>query len=270
MESLFRTSILSSIDSALLRYPVVKTIIFGAGGHARVVSDLLSCTGASVFGFIDEAPTCDTLEGLPVLDARDPVWLTLADFRFVIAIGDNQVRASIFERLLSRGGFPLTAIHPKATVSNRASIGPGTVLMAGAIVNPGVRVGANVILKTCCSVDHDGIIGDHSHLCPGVHLAGTVLMTQALVNPGARIGMKSILNRCYSGNHGFMAAHPVHLRPDVRDRHPPPLQERYSPDGRGRRTCWGQDGGRAGGITNLGIHRGSKCSKALANWIARY
>lgn len=177
-----------------------RIIIFGAGGHARVVSELISCTGASIFGFVDETPACRTLDGRPVLDAQDPVWLTLADFQFVVAIGDNQVRASIFRRLLGRGGRALTAIHPQATVSSRASIGPGTVVMAGAIVNPGARIGSNCILNTGCSVDHDCVVGDHAHLCPGVRLAGTVrigehtmLGTGSCVTPGRTIGSGTLV-----------------------------------------------------------------------------
>lgn len=179
---------------------VAPTFIYGAGGHARVVLDALRWSGVSICGCVDEHRRVETLDGLPVLDAQDPVWLTLADFQFVVAIGDNQVRASIFRRLLGRGGRALTAIHPKATVSNRASIGPGTVVMAGAIVNPGARIGSNCILNTGCSVDHDCLIGDHAHLCPGVRLAGTVrigehtlLGTGSCVIPGRTIGSGTLV-----------------------------------------------------------------------------
>ena len=172
-----------------------KIFIFGAGGHARVISDLLNCAGVSVYGFIDDTPASRILDGLPLLSSTDPVWLSLTDFQFVVAIGDNRIRASIFERLVRRGGSPLTVLHPNSIVSKSAIIGPGTVVMAGAIVNSGAEVGTNCILNTGCSVDHDCQLEDHVHLCPGVRLAGnvrvgthTMLGTGCCVVPGQNIG----------------------------------------------------------------------------------
>ena len=176
------------------------TIIFGAGGHARVVLDALYSATVSVLAFVDEHRRVESLDGVPVLGAEDPVWVGMARFHFVVAIGDNRIRASIFERLASRGGTPLTVVHPNAVVSSRASFGPGTVVMAGAIVNPGAKIGANCILNTGCSVDHDCVVGDHVHLCPGVRLAGTVrigehtlLGTGSCVTPGRSIGSGTLV-----------------------------------------------------------------------------
>ena len=175
-------------------------IIMGAGGHSSVVLDALLCAGVPVFGFVDEHVRVQSIESLPVMGADDPRWLGMPEFQFVVAIGDNRVRAAIFERLLQRGGTPLTVVHPQAVVSRRSSIGPGTVVMAGAIVNPGAQIGANCILNTGCSVDHDCVVGDHVHLCPGVRLAGTVrigkhtlLGTGSCVTPGRSIGSGTLV-----------------------------------------------------------------------------
>lgn len=175
-------------------------IIFGAGGHARVILDALSTSGASVHAFVDDHPRVEELDGLPVWNAEDAAWLGLSRFEFVVAIGDNRSRASVFQRLLTRGGTPLTVLHTKAVVSKRASIGPGTVVMAGAIVNPGAQIGANCILNTGCSVDHDCAVADNVHLCPGVRLAGmvqigayTMLGTGACVTPQRCVGAGSLV-----------------------------------------------------------------------------
>ncbi len=177
-----------------------KTVIFGAGGHARVISDIFNYLAVPVFGFIDDAPSFLQLDGLPVYSSTDPVWVKLMEFNFIVAIGDNRVRASIFKRLIVKGGVPITVVHPSAVVSKRALIGPGSVVMAGAIVNPGATVGVNCILNTGCSVDHDCILGDHVHLCPGVRLAGnvsvgsqTMLGTGCCVAPGQNIGSNSLI-----------------------------------------------------------------------------
>lgn len=177
-----------------------KTVIFGAGGHARVISDIFNCLGVPVFGFVDDSPSFVELDGFPVYSSTDPVWVKLMDFNFVVAIGDNLVRASIFKRLIVKGGVPITVVHPSAVVSKRALIGPGSVVMAGAIVNPGATVGANCILNTSCSVDHDCFLEDHVHLCPGVRLAGnvrvgsqTMLGTGCCVAPGRNIGSNALI-----------------------------------------------------------------------------
>ena len=165
-----------------------------------MISDLLSCAGLSPFGFIDDVSASRTLDGLPVLNSSDPAWLSLINFQFVVAIGDNRIRASIFERLITRGGTPLTVLHPNSIVSKRSKIGPGTVVMAGAIVNSGAEVGTNCILNTGSSVDHDCRLGNHVHLCPGVRLAGSVLVgthtmlgTGCCVAPGMNIGSGTIV-----------------------------------------------------------------------------
>lgn len=174
---------------------MMPTIIFGAGGHARVVLDMLRSSGFTPLCLVEDLRRHESLDGLQVLSADDPAWLGLASFRFVVAIGDNLVRANVFDRLIARGGLPQSVIHPHATVSTRSSIGPGSVVMAGAVVNPGACIGKNCIMNTGCSVDHDCHVADHVHLCPGVHLAGTVrigahtmLGTGACVTPGRSIG----------------------------------------------------------------------------------
>ena len=65
------------------------------------------------------------------------------------------------------------AIHPTAYTSD-AQIGPGTVIMAGVIIQPGCRIGKHVILNTGCQLDHDCVIEDFAHIAPGAVLCGNV------------------------------------------------------------------------------------------------
>ncbi|WP_455436903.1 hypothetical protein [Hungatella hathewayi] len=46
--------------------------------------------------------------------------------------------------------------------------------MAGAVINPDVRIGQGCIINTCTSVDHDCTIGEFVHVSIGAHIAGTV------------------------------------------------------------------------------------------------
>jgi acetyltransferase EpsM len=56
--------------------------------------------------------------------------------------------------------------------------------MAGAVINPGASIGANGIVNTCASVDHECVLGDAVHICPGARLAGNVT-----VGAGTMIGV---------------------------------------------------------------------------------
>ena len=174
--------------------------IYGAGGHGRVVADAARAFGFEPAGFVDDHPYGGDLDGLRVVATRDGRWDSPDAFRFLVAIGENRIRARIFGELSGCGGIPVTLVHPDATVSTRATLGPGTVVLAGVVVNPGATVGANCILNTSCSVDHDCRVADHVHLCPGVRLAGTVeveagamLGTGAIVIPARRVGTWSVV-----------------------------------------------------------------------------
>src|SRR4051794_21650220 len=121
-------------------------IVFGAGGHAKVVIDAARAAGREPELVVDDTPPAETFEGILVLGTKEERWKQLKSFRFVVAIGNNRVRQKVFEELRSRGGIPETIIHPTACVARTAPIGAGTVVFAGAIVNPGAEIGENCIL----------------------------------------------------------------------------------------------------------------------------
>lgn len=160
-------------------------VIFGAGGHGRVVVDAALAAGMSPAWIVDDHPPGLEIYGVRVLNSADRRWRGLTSFRFIVAVGRNETRERIHRELLARGGEPVSIVHPSAVVSPRAWVGRGTVVMAGVVVNPGARVGDNVILNTACSVDHDCDIADHVHLCPGTRIAGAVRIgTRAMLGTG--------------------------------------------------------------------------------------
>lgn len=175
-------------------------IIFGAGGHGKVVLDAAMAAHNKVEFVVDDAPHEKELLGLPVLCTRNPKWLCLKIFRFAVAVGDNSTRAQIFNQLTARKGIPVNVIHPRAVISPFATLGLGNVCFAGVVVNAGTEIGDNCIINTSASIDHDCQIGSHAHICPGVHLAGmvtvgqgTMIGTGAAVLPGIKIGDHCII-----------------------------------------------------------------------------
>lgn len=148
-----------------------EVIIIGGGGHAKVMIDCIQRSGDRVFGILDDGMTPGTeILGIKVLGKVDAA-TDYPDCWFVIAIGNNGVRKAISERLPVKW---YTAIHPSAVVSDYATIGEGTMVLANAVVNPCATVGRHCILNTACVVEHDNKIGDFVHISPLAGLAGNV------------------------------------------------------------------------------------------------
>ena len=142
-----------------------KVIIIGAGGHGKVVADIVTACGDTVVGFLDDDPSKENVLG-PVCNATH-----YPDCRFVAAIGNNEVRKKVSAFL------PVswhTAVHPTAVISPSAVIGEGTVVMANAVINAEARIGAHCIVNTAAVVEHENILADFVHLSPCAALGGTV------------------------------------------------------------------------------------------------
>lgn len=183
----------------------MNIVILGAGGHGRVVLDILRRAGnCQIAGFIDAdtARAGTTLDGLPILG---PVNL-LPKLRrnnvagAIVAIGDNRVRLSYAERVLQGGLELVNAIHPAAVISATAVLGRNLVVAAGAVVGPDAHLADSVILNHNAVVDHECRVGRGAHLCPGVLLGGRVDVAEAAflglgakVLPCLRIGPHAVI-----------------------------------------------------------------------------
>jgi UDP-perosamine 4-acetyltransferase len=197
---------------------MLDTLIIGAGGHGKVVCDILRAAGThKPIGFVDADPKLagQVVAGLPVLGSihRLPHLARLyRHLAVIVAIGDNRTRVE-YARTVQGYGLPLvTAIHPSAVVSPSARIGTNCVIAAGAIVCADATIEDSVIINTAATVDHECQIGAGVHLCPGVRLAGRVR-----IGTGAFVGMGSTVIQCLSlGEQSVIGAGAVVLR-DVPD-----------------------------------------------------
>jgi sugar O-acyltransferase (sialic acid O-acetyltransferase NeuD family) len=190
-------------------------IVFGAGGHAKVIADILSLQGEKISCFIDEThagKSIDWAGGAPCISEQE----MKAKFkgttpRGIAAIGDNWTRSLVVARL--EAAFPefqfLKAIHPSAVVAKSASLGAGTVVMPGAIVGAGSKIGCHVILNTQSSVDHDCDFGDYSSTAPGAILGGDCKIgTFSAISLGAKL-----IHGIHIGSHTVIGAGSLVLKP---------------------------------------------------------
>lgn len=152
---------------------IKDVLIIGAGGHAKVVADIVLRNGDNLIGFLDDS---DEKQGVTVFKDYKVIGKVLdaeeyKDCYFIVAIGDNHIRAEVAGKLNVKY---YTAVHPNATIADTVKIGEGTVVMAGVVINPDTIIGEHCIINTSCSIDHDNKIGDYVHISPGAHLAGSV------------------------------------------------------------------------------------------------
>jgi len=177
-----------------------------AGGHARVIIDILNHGGRAPKGLIDAD---DSLHGTTVLDV--PVVggddflssLSADDVALVNALGnrphkgksDLNRRRALFEKFKAQGFEFETVVSADATVSDNATLEEGSQAITRAVIQSGCVLGANAILNTGGSLDHDCQVGAHTHVAPWAVLCGGVTVgcechigARAVLVPGIRVG----------------------------------------------------------------------------------
>jgi len=182
----------------------MKTLVIGGGHHGKVVIDTLLKMGEDLIGILvaDENIGDQQILGLPVLgdDGAIQNWPP-ESVSLAMGIGSTDVselRRNIFHKFQSKGYKFATLSHPSAVIGFEVELGEGVQIMAGVVVQPGVVIGTNSILNTACSVDHDCVIGAHTHIAPGATLSGGVIVgDETHIGAGATIiqGV-TIGNRC--------------------------------------------------------------------------
>ncbi len=151
--------------------------LYGYGGHAKVILDILHQQGRKVTALVDDNPSlkASLIHGVPVyLAAEITNFTSTENSQWIVAIGNNQIRKKIALKLSKKGYRFTTAIHPSARIGLGVTIEPGTVVMANVVINPDTHIGSHVIVNTGAIIDHDCHIGNYSHISPGCNLCGLV------------------------------------------------------------------------------------------------
>lgn len=185
-----------------------KVIGLGAGGHAKVVIEILRSLGDyEVVGMLDVDPQLhgSRILGVEVIGDDDclPQLEREGIENVFIGVGtenDTAIRTRLYQRAVETGLTVISAIHPAAIVSSSAWLGAGVTVMAGVVVNAEARIGSNVIINTSAVVEHECVISDHAHVATGARLAGQVRVgvgalvgVGCCVRPGVRIGKHAIV-----------------------------------------------------------------------------
>jgi sugar O-acyltransferase (sialic acid O-acetyltransferase NeuD family) len=181
-------------------------LLVGAGGHAAACVDVIEADGRfTVAGLVGAAAEVGKrVLGYPVLGTDDDLADLVGRYSSaLVAVGHIQTpepRIRLFEQLQKLGCALPLIVSSLARVSRHATLGAGTIVMHGAVVNAGAVVGCNCIINSQALVEHDAVIADHCHIATaavingGVHVgAGTFVGSNATVRQSVRIGERCLI-----------------------------------------------------------------------------
>ncbi len=153
-----------------------KVVLIGYSGHGYVVADVAIDNNLNLVGYAEKSVLQQNPFNLNYLGSENEIYFfnKNKDSKFLIGIGDNNIRESIFKVLLENDFDIMTLISQHASISNYARIGKGTFINRNVSINALANVGNNVILNTACIIEHGCQISDNVHIAPGAVLAGNV------------------------------------------------------------------------------------------------
>lgn len=188
-------------------------LLFGVGGHGRVLLEMalpdfdrifLADSGAPTS--IPQDPKCSF-----VGTEEDVVssWSEISATGIHLAIGNNEYRMRLAKYFAPLNVPFLPLFHERSCISPSAEVGAGTSVMAGAVVNVAVRIGAHGIVNTGCIIEHDCTLGNYVRCDPGA-----ILCSGCKVGDGAVIGAGAVLNRGTVVEAGQVVQAAGHIRCD--------------------------------------------------------
>ena len=185
-------------------------IIMGTGGNCVDVLDTLREIGNPCLGFLDDDPARQGTEvcGVPVLGGLVRA-AEYPDASFVFGIGSPKNFWKREEILRRTGLAPdrfATVVHPSASVSRLARLGPGTVVFQNVTVTSNVTIGEHVLILPNTVISHDDVVGDYTCIAGGVCISGGVTVGRACyigtnasiignvtIGDGSLVGMGSVV-----------------------------------------------------------------------------
>lgn len=154
-------------------------VIYGGGGHARVIGDAIKLNDDQLITYFDDNKDLLSINNIPVSSYHESIE---EHAKLIIGIGNNEIRRNISKYIVHEFGI---VIHPNATVATDVVIGEGSVILAGAVIQSGAIIGKHVVINANVTIDHDAVIGDFCSIYPNSYIGG-----------GAKIGRGVVIEAC--------------------------------------------------------------------------
>ena len=196
---------------------VPAIVVYGGGGHGRVLLDLLQTLARyEVVGVVDDhlRPGDDVL-GAPVLGGSEVLAeLRARDVALAVngigGIGRIESRVEVFDRLAGAGFSCPSLVHPRAVVEPSATLADGVQVLALAYVGTAATIGFGSLVNTSAVVNHDCVLGRYANVSPGGLLAGEVALGDR-----AMVGMGATLNVGVQVGEGALIGNSAVVKADV-------------------------------------------------------
>ena len=170
-------------------------IIYGAGGHAKVVYDCLISQGVKIKGAFDDNSVIKSFFDLIVKTPYSPH--LFINEKLIICIGSNKIRHEL--SLSVKHAFGI-AIHKTAFLARGSNVSQGSMILAKSVIQTEAQIGNHAIINTGAIVEHDCVIADFVHIGPGAVICGnvrigigTIVGANATILPGVSIGKWAIV-----------------------------------------------------------------------------
>lgn len=188
--------------------------ILGVGHNTIVTIDLAESCGYHIAGLFHYQSTRigEDYFGHTIIGSNEDLFQKdLSSMLFAISVGDNDVRASLYNQIVAKGGKVVTLIHPTAVVSKYAQIGNGVCIHALSVVSADTIIGNDCVISHNDLVTHGVRMGHHCFLASNIVLgANTVMDDFSFIGSGSTI----ISNKVgHLGAHSYVGAGAVVTKP---------------------------------------------------------
>ncbi|WP_289006642.1 transferase [Parabacteroides sp.] len=188
--------------------------ILGVGRNTIVTIDLAECCGyrvAGLYHYLSDRMGEQYFDHT-IIGCNDELFeMDLSNMQFAISVGDNDIRAYLYNAIVERGGKVVTLIHPTAIVSKYATIGDGVCIHALSVVSPDVVIGNDCVISHNNLVTHGVRMENHCFMASNVILgANTVVDDFSFIGSGATI-ISTKVGRL--GKHSYVGAGAVVTKP---------------------------------------------------------
>ena len=159
-----------------------KVVIFGSGNAAIVLlNEILKLSNFNVIGFADSKHK----KGKIIIKINNKKYSIIGsieefakkrDLSGIVGVGSNYRRMEIVNKInkINKSFKWEKVISRNAIVEKKLLIGEGSVILSGAFINFGTKIGKHCRINSSSSIDHDNFFDDFSSCGPGVITGGNV------------------------------------------------------------------------------------------------
>jgi len=164
---------------------IEKIVLIGGGGHCKSIIDSIICLNKyEIVGIVDSKENIGkNINSIPII-GEDKLLTDLyakgikSAFITVGSIGYCHIRERLYNFAKNIGFTIPNIIDSTSILAHSVTLGEGTFIGKGCIVNSDTTLGDMVIINSGAIIEHDCRIGNFVHIAPGVTISGNVKIGQ--------------------------------------------------------------------------------------------